>query len=200
MKKPKAILFDVDGVLAVPQRQFLRRYNELYPERDVSEDDVQAFFMGDFQDALVNKVDLKELLEQHRFRWKWEGSVDELMDIWFEADSGVNTPALDLVDQIRARGIRCYLATNQEKYRTQYLHNVMFAGRIDGVYSSAQLGVKKPDQTYYQMILNDLELQVEDVLFVDDHKPNIDSAQAMGMDARFVDSESVLDVLMEVLA
>lgn len=198
MSTYKALLLDVDGVIAVPQRQFLHRYNELFPGRNVVEDDVEGFFLGDFQKTLTGQADLKDILKDHTHRWQWDGSIQELMDIWFEADSGVNAPAMEIISQIRDNGVACYAATNNEHYRARYMMEHMFAGQLDGVFASGDVRVKKPDAAYFEYILSELNLKPQDVMFADDFEENVQAAQKLGIDARHVDHKSIIEVLKEV--
>jgi putative hydrolase of the HAD superfamily len=199
MKKYKAILLDVDGVIAVPQRQFLNRYNELFPGRNVVEKDVDGFFLGDFQKTLTGEADLKDILKNHTHRWQWDGTIQELLDIWFEADSGVNQPALKLIAQLREKGVKCYAATNNEHYRAQYMMQHMFKDQLDGIFASGDMGVKKPDTAYFEYALKELSLPPEQVLFADDFEENVDAANELGIDGRYVDHETIVEVLQEVL-
>jgi putative hydrolase of the HAD superfamily len=86
------------------------------------------------------------------------------------------------------------LATNQEKYRTQYmLDNMGFGKAFDKVYSSAHLGHKKPAEEFFAKVVRDLGASKVETLFWDDDQENIDGATAYGIRAEFYkDYESFL--------
>lgn len=179
--KIKAILFDADGVTIAPDELFAVRYAR---QNNLDAEAIQSFFKGDFYDATIGKADLKELLEKHRETWGWQGDVSELMQLWFEGENHPNTELVEITRTLRSQGIRCYLATNQEKYRTAYIRDVMFPNVFDGIFSSVELGVAKPAEEYYRLVLAELAkegMQAEEVAYFDDSQTNITVATKLGI-------------------
>jgi HAD superfamily hydrolase (TIGR01509 family) len=183
--KIKAVLFDADGVTITPKNPFSVQYAK---SRGLDPKILASFFNEPFDEALIGKRDLKELLEERRDLWKWQGTIEDLLQDWFEAENSINQELVALIKKARTSGIHCYLVMNQEKYRTQYVKEVMFPGLFDYIYSSAELGVKKPDPQYYQHIINKLrDMQIigkpSDIAYFDDHPTNVRSAEALGLRA-----------------
>ncbi len=56
-----------------------------------------------------------------------------------------------------------------------------FVGGFDVPIFSAEVGLAKPDPRIYQLVLDCLQLQPNDAVFIDDNLPNIDEAHALGM-------------------
>src|SRR5581483_7257701 len=130
----RVLLFDVDGVLANGE-QFSKRLARDY---GVTAEMTASFFNGSFLECLVGNADLKQELISHLKQWGWHGSVDEFLHYWFISEHVIDEPLVNRVQQLRQKGIRCYLATNQEQYRTAYiLHEMGFADAFDGIFSSA---------------------------------------------------------------
>jgi HAD superfamily hydrolase (TIGR01509 family) len=74
------------------------------------------------------------------------------------------------------------LATNQEKYRLEYMRKEMgFEKIFDKIYSSNIIGFKKPEIQFYKYILNDLNKSPNDIIFYDDSQANIESAELIGI-------------------
>lgn len=48
--------------------------------------------------------------------------------------------------------------------------------KFDHVYLSFELGLRKPDPQIYEYVLNDLQVQAENILFIDDDSENIKEA------------------------
>lgn len=73
--KPKAILFDLDGVV-----NNSRYFSEIYSEKyNVPLENVQKIFEDGRKDLTnVGKADLKELMAEVLDEWQWKGSVNEL--------------------------------------------------------------------------------------------------------------------------
>ena len=117
----KVLLFDVDGVLAngEPFSRSLARDYAITLEK------TSSFFRGPFLECLVGKADLKRLLTPYLLSWGWQGSVDDFLACWFRAEHAINEALLHSVTELRQQGILCYLATNQEQYRTTYILDQM---------------------------------------------------------------------------
>jgi len=68
--------------------------------------------------------------------------------------------------------------TNNEQYRTNHIWNVLnLKQEFDGIFSSARLGCKKPDQIFgglFDLLKPDNK---QDVLAWDDDQENVDSAE-----------------------
>lgn len=175
----KAILFDVDGVLVNGERFS----NNLAKDYGIAPDVTEPFFNGPFKDCILGKADLKETIEPHLKDWGWKGTVDELLNYWFKSEHNIDEDLVEYIQDLRKRGIKCYLATNQEKYRTQYMLDKMgFAHSFDKVYASSQLGHRKPNQEFYDKIMEDLPgINKEEILFWDNAVDNVEAARQFGI-------------------
>jgi putative hydrolase of the HAD superfamily len=73
--------------------------------------------------------------------------VQEFLEYWFKVENKVDARLLREVDQLRTAGIRSFLATNQERYRTEYISREMgLSDHFDGIFSSAFVGYLKQDR------------------------------------------------------
>lgn len=189
----KTIIFDADGVL-INGEQFSE---VLARDYDVDKAKEKEFFTTHFQECLVGKADLKESVAPYLSSFGWKGTVDEFLEYWFKSGHKLDEPLIAYIQKLRAGGIRCVLATNQEKYRTQYmLEHMGFEGAFDKVYSSAHLGLKKPAVEFFAHVVEELGEQKDDVLFWDDDQRNIDGAKEYGIHAEFYsDYDSFLEVM-----
>lgn len=176
----KAIIFDTDG-MTVNSEMFSVQYNKDY---GVPMDSLLPFFKNEFQPCLVGKADLIKEIENYLPTWGWKDSVDKFLNYWFDAENHVDKRIVEAIKKIKKSGIKCYLATNQEKYRTQYLRNEMgFSKIFDKVFSSAEVGYKKPQLEFFEHILNETGLNKDEVQFWDDTEENIQGAKEFGFDA-----------------
>lgn len=172
------IIFDADGVL-INGEQFSKALARDY---DVDHDKEKEFFTGTFQDCLVGKADLKESIEPYLRSFGWNGTVDELLEYWFTTEHSINEGLVAYIQGLRQSGIHVVLATNQEKYRTRYMLDRMgFQDMFDKIYSSAQLGLKKPALEFFDKVVQDMQIPKEEILFLDDDEGNIAGAQAYGL-------------------
>lgn len=151
----------------------------------ISKEQTDPFFTGEFQECLVDKADLKETIAKHLESWGWKKSVDELLDEWFKFEHNTDEELVEYLQFLRERGFKVYLATNQEKYRTQYILNKMGFGEIfDNIFSSAHVGHKKPSQEFFESIMKHLDgINKEEIVFWDDQQKNIEGAKEFGFHA-----------------
>ena len=177
----KVVIFDADGVL-IHQGRFSKSLDEEY---GITIETTASFFKGPFQDCLVGKKDLREAIAPYLDSWGWDKGVDVLLDYWFTIEHAINEDLISYIQELRSKGILCFLATNNEKYRFQYMLEKMgFSESFDRTYSSAHLGEKKPNQEFFAKIYNDLEnIQKEEIFFTDDDLENIQGAKDFGIKA-----------------
>jgi len=133
----KAIIFDSDGMTNCAEKfsiRFSRDFNIPYEQ-------VLPFFLNEFKGCLVGKADLKEVIKPYLVKWGWQKSVDELLDYWFTGEVNVDARVMETIEKLKQQKIKCYLATNQEKYRTDYMVEQMnYKNIFHGIFSSAEIG------------------------------------------------------------
>lgn len=176
----EVIVFDADGVL-IPPWGFARYLQQHHPEIAPQ---TSSFFRGPFTDAIIGKADLREILPDFLAQWAWPHSLDEFLTRWFEAEKETNVELVAAIKRLREQGIRCYLATNQEQYRVAYMREQMGLGTLfDDIFSSCQIGCRKPDAAFYATVTAALALPPQNILFFDDTQANVDAARASGWQA-----------------
>ena len=191
----KAILFDADGVI-IHSEMFSLQYQKLY---GISNEAMIPFFKTDFKPCLIGKADLIEVVTPWLIKWKWESSAKEFLDLWFKAEDHIDQRMLNIIKQLRSKGIKCYLATNQEKHRTEYMKDQMGFDKIfDHVFSSAYIGYTKPAKKYYEFILNKTNLKPEELMFFDDCQENVDGAKEINIQAHFFNFEEFKNLIQHI--
>lgn len=146
-------------------------------------DDVEEFLAEAFaaeRPALTGDVRWVEVLPTLLERWGIADSFDDAMRVWLTIEPVAETR--ELVGSLRAAGVGCYLATNQDEHRGRHMHATLGYGDLfDDCYYSYDLGVAKPDPAYFSAVLERLGLPAGEVLFVDDNHGNVESARAVGL-------------------
>lgn len=181
----RATLFDADGVLTLAEEFFSQTYAR---SRGMDPKSFDQFFKEQFPAARLGRADLKELIAKNQDIWQWDGQLDDLLAQWFKSEDVRNQPLLDYIQTVRAKGIPCYVATNQEKYRGEYIKSVMFAGQFDGYFISADMGTAKPEPSFFRAIIESLQaqdstLKAENIAFFDDTQNHVDAAASLGLAA-----------------
>ena len=176
----QVILFDADGVV-IRSEMFSTHYQKT---QGLSPDDMLPFYKGIFQECLTGKADLKEVIVPWLKKWKWDGDVDGFLLQWFQYEHKIDQQIVDLIRDLRKNSVSCYLATNQEKYRTQYMRKEMnFEKIFDGIFSSAEVGSKKPQAEFYEFIFRKLGINKDKILYTDDTASHVEGAKEARIDA-----------------
>ncbi|MBT5022473.1 HAD-IA family hydrolase [Candidatus Woesearchaeota archaeon] len=190
----KCVLFDTDGVIVCYGEMFSERISR---ENNINSEDIAPFFKEIFvPKCMIGQADLKEEVVSWLPRWKWEGDVDSLLKYWFDSEKKINNDVKELIVKLRKSGVKCYLATNQDKYRTEYLRNEMGFGKLfDGIFSSAYLGCKKPSQDFYSEVYNELgeSFSKDEILYIDDEEKNVNAGLEFGFKVVLFKNISDLD-------
>lgn len=176
----KAIFFDADGVTIKKREVF---FSERFAARQgITHADVLPFFKNEMHDALVGRVDLKDALRKYLPLWKWEGSIDDFLQYWFSEESPKDDEVLAYIQELREKGIKCYLATGREQYWADHLVNTVgLKDYFDGFLFSYQLGYEKDDKRFFLNALNELNLHPDEVFYFDDTAEDVSVAIEAGI-------------------
>lgn len=121
-----------------------------------------------------------------------EGLELELSEMFgaMGGSDGVRTDMVDLVLDLRARGYRTALITNNIKefadgWRAMIPVDDMFEHVVD----SSAVGMRKPDPRIYRLALDALGVEPAASVFLDDAEGNLVAARALGMRTVLVEDD-----------
>lgn len=182
----QVMLFDVDGVLNLPEEVFSLVYTK---SRGLDYEPFEQFFNNEWIEIVTGKKDLKQSIVENKELWQWDGTPEELLEYWFKAEDTRNRELLGLISKFRTKGTACYLATDQEKYRGEYMQSVMFKDLLDGYFISGELGYAKTNPKFFEIVVERLqkkhpELLPQDIVFFDDSQSKLDTACSVGISGR----------------
>lgn len=197
--KPRAVIFDADGVLILAPQLFSRVYAT---RRGLDPLSLEPFFGHDFKRALTGDADLKDLLSTSPL-WDWEGDPQDLIDEWFASENHPNHDLIALIHHLRESGKPVFLATNQERYRADYLRNVMFPGLFDELFISCELGCTKSGDEYWRILLERVGklipgIKPEEITYFDDSQSHLDPALRAGISAHLYRSSDQVRHLLHL--
>jgi putative hydrolase of the HAD superfamily len=123
-------------------------------------------------------------------------SLSGMRDVYFE-HLHPNRPMIELMRDLRGRGLRMALLTNNvREWEPQWRAKLPELDEIfEVVVDSAFVGMRKPDPEIYALTLERLggEVEAAECVFVDDVDVNCDTARSLGMRAvHFVDAEQAI--------
>jgi putative hydrolase of the HAD superfamily len=195
---PLAVLWDADGVLQrVPQGS----EESMRPAVEGLLDDVDGFLAEAVRaerPALTGDVRWVDVLPGLLERWGIGNAHDDVLRTWLTIEEAPGTH--DLVRALRAAGVRCYLATNQDERRGRLMHEQLgYGDLLDGAFYSYELGLAKPDPAYFTAVADRLGVASERLLLLDDNAANVAGARSAGLDAEVWSCREDLGVLRDHL-
>ncbi len=110
----------------------------------------------------------------------------ETIHIWTDnylRENPVVTQIIHLVDVLKADGYKTGILSNTDSaHGIINLHRHIFE-HFDEVLLSYQVGVRKPDSAAFRLLANRLNVELDELVFVDDLQLNVDAATALGINA-----------------
>lgn len=191
---PQAVIFDFGGVVIHWDPR--RVYRRFLP----SEEAIDEFF---------NEVGFRRWnADQDRGGRTWDEAVAHLSSLyphrgdlirafhehWEESIGGPIDETVKLVRQLRAKGFKLVGLTNwsAEKFRLTRGRYDLF-DLFDTIIVSGEHGVMKPEREIFDLTLRTIGLRADECLFIDDSKPNVDAAAALGFQAIHFQSPQQLE-------
>jgi len=95
--------------------------------------------------------------------------------------SDFNAGLADAVRALRTEGVRVSALTNTLSTEAQIMARPEFAGVFEGVVSSHDVGLAKPDPAIFRALLDRLGAAPGEVVFVDDLVGHVEAARGLGL-------------------
>lgn len=175
----KSIIFDLNGVFIQSPKlsdRFLRDFGV-----------EEAVFMPALKEVM-HKVrmpgagDAYEYWRPYLKEWNVKLNHEEFFDYWFKAEKE-NVGMIELARELKSQGTQLFILSNNFKERTEYYENTFsfLSELFQKVYFSWRTGLVKPDEQYYQLILEENKLNPEECMYFDDSEFNVEVAKKVGM-------------------
>jgi putative hydrolase of the HAD superfamily len=191
------VLLDADGVLQDLPGGWYAAMEPFLGER------ATAFLHRTWADelpTLVGEGDYLPMLEAALREYGVTRPVAEVhAAVWHRIDEVDSSFAV--VEALRRAGYGVHLATNQERHRGSYMHDVLgYRDRFDVSAYSWEVGAAKPDPEFFRRVVRLIGAPAEEVLFVDDNQDNVAGARSAGLVAEHWHFERGPGSLVAVLA
>ncbi len=186
------IVLDFGGVVApVDMAGCLERYHALgfkTVDRYLNLVRQEAFF-GDFESGKIDGKELSRIISREA---GCNISEEECRYAFLGFFSTIRQDELDrnlaAIRELRERGYRLALLSNTNPFIASWFLSESFDGHghplsdyFDSLYLSYRLGIMKPDEQIFRIMLEGERTAPEQVLFVDDGASNIAAASRLGM-------------------
>ena len=97
---------------------------------------------------------------------------------------------IESIKKLRVNGIKCYLATNNEKNRVEYFKNTLeFKNIFDGIFPSCEVGYQKSQKEFWQIVYKKLgSPNKKSILCWDNDEQKIKAMKQFGFSAELYTS------------
>ncbi len=185
---PQAVVFDWGNVIAFDDRSVVVDF--MCETFQIS---AAEFEKANFEKRKAVQVGKSEI--DFWVEWARKKGI-ELPDDWpstytaaLKKSVGADPKMLELIDILKQNQIRVGLLSNINSRYTQMIRDFGFYKPFDPCLLSCEMGLEKPDQRVYDLLLKTLGISGKDVVFIDDKLENVDSAKKKGIDAILFESE-----------
>ena len=178
----KTILFDIDWVIIKSAWTFSRYFEKKQLLKSWA---MQEFFTWVFKKCSIWEEDLKIEIEKFFKKWNYNWTSEEILDLWFKLDWEIDYEVFDFIKSLKNKSFACYMATQQEKYRAEYLFEDLWLKKLfeDKKYISSEIKILKPTKQFFEYILKDLELEAKKIIFIDDEESKLTFARDIWINA-----------------
>jgi putative hydrolase of the HAD superfamily len=195
MSPPKAILFDLGGVLIPwPSHDYFERWAARFGV-DPARVRELLFHSADVEAANIGAITAEEYCR--RCAGRVAVGEEHVLDLLAGAfgGEGLNEPLVAYARALTSR-IRVGALTNNWSFAREILARRGIADLFEVIINSAEEGVMKPDRRIYEASLARLGLPAHEVVFVDDREENVVAAGEVGMrGVHFRTTEQVIEDL-----
>lgn len=179
----RVVAFDLGNVLIEWDRRLL--YRSMF-----ATDDALAHFLDEVYTLEANER-FDRGLSLHDFTAElaaahpaYAREVLALRDRWIETIGAVNQDVVAILGELRDRAVPLYALSNWNADTFALIepkHD--FLGWFDGLVISGREGLVKPEPAIFELLADRYNFALDEALFIDDSRANVDGARAVGMDA-----------------
>ena len=184
----KNIVFDFGGVLIDINYQ-----STINAFKDLGIVDFEALYSQAEQQDLFNKFETGKISSQYFINQLLDKigkgfSPNVVVKAWNEMLGAIHQDNILAVEKLKSFGYKIFLLSNTNDIHIQVALDRWKKLPVTGAYNlfnhvflSQEVGMRKPDDEIFQLVLNELSASPEEVLFVDDSIQHIETANRLGI-------------------
>jgi putative hydrolase of the HAD superfamily len=187
--RPKALLFDIDGVLLYHHNWYVEEVARGLPAGAF---DILAEFHEGPANIRCDRGEADPLAEIAPFlaRAGWGKGIDEYFRAQYDFEKGgIDFRLLGAIREMKGGAAKCFIGSNQNRHRKAFLMEEMRLGNtFEEAYFSCDFGYVKPERGYWDCAFRRMAgrisgLEPDEVLFLDDRIENVESSMEYGFKA-----------------
>ena len=187
----KAIIFDLGGVV------YKTNWDGLNKDfRDKFGFDIRPFkskdlvndknLIGIFKDSIIGKTCVRDAVIYLGYENKADKIIKYYKKFYFK-NKILNTKMIKIIKKLKKKyPIFVISDINKEHYESDKERD--FFDLFERVFPSYELGRRKEDISIFRDTIKEIGFKPEEILFIDNHLPNIENAKEVGMNTILYDS------------
>ena len=178
------VVFDLGGVLVDWDPRHLLR--KVMPGREAEMEALLADVLNHAWNLERDKGDSwAEAMDRNKAAYpQWADIFDLYTERWAETLNGSHAGTVEILRELKARGTPLYALSNWSAEMFPHAEATYdWLQLFDGVVVSGRVKMIKPERDIFDYLLRTYDLEAEDILFVDDHEPNVVAARSYGIAA-----------------
>ena len=101
----------------------------------------------------------------------------------FERCVDVNSSMYALVNELQENNVPVALLSNATERQAAVIRKMGLYKPFDPCLISCEIGIEKPDQKAFEILVKTIDLSAEEIVFIDDKAENVEAAKKIGLDA-----------------
>jgi len=182
---PSAVLFDVGNVIVKWDPRTL--YSKIFPDEKERDWFLNEVCTSEWHIRVDSGLSFAENIAALTPLFPdYSDAIAAWWGRWPEMFSGVIPETVQAIEALHENNVPLFALSNMSKEAWPGVVNMdpVFGLFRDCIVSGVE-GVKKPDRAIFDIVCQRTHLDPSDFLFVDDHLPNIEAAQALGFHVHY---------------
>jgi putative hydrolase of the HAD superfamily len=125
-----------------------------------------------------------------------ESRIQQLWIADYRSWLSVNTDTYDILLALRDGGTRMALLSNAGYDFGSYFRHGPMGTLFERVFVSAEMGRLKPEQAIYREVLDELDIDAADMIFIDNKAVNIQGAADIGVEGHVFTTAALLETFL----
>lgn len=202
----KLFVFDLGNViLPFEHRQIATKlYEQSRDKARFAPDEIFTFMFerdkGFINDYETGRISSEEFFGQLKERYKLDITFEAFRDIW-NPIFWENPEVKDAILYLKSKGYPIFLLSNTNELHFSYIiEQYPIVHVMDEWILSFEAGVKKPDKRIYEMIFEKMDVDKDEVFYIDDIERYVKAAKGLGIQGMvFKDAGGLWKVINEIV-
>ncbi len=197
-KKVKALLFDLGGVIVdLDYKKTANAFENIGLQN--AEKAYSQFHQTDLFNLFeTGHISSEEFLAEIQNEITNQVSLSEITKAWNSMIIGFQHSKLEKIKKLSEQ-VPCYLLSNTNEIHLSYIEQLLqemgfkhFLNIFESCYFSHQIGKRKPHKETFEWVLNQMNYDAQDVLFIEDSPQHIEGAKSAKLNTFYFKKDSSL--------